>query len=86
MKTVEGYQPKEEVSKKALIDTTKYQEMYKKSVENPEAFLNVLKYQNIIEHPPAIRPQLAAEPSEDEFQELDLEDSIFAMFEPPSEL
>ena len=38
MKTVEGYQPKEEFSKKALIDTTKYQEMYKSSVENPEAF------------------------------------------------
>ena len=38
MKTVEGYQPKEEFSKKALIDTTKYQEMYKMSVENPEAF------------------------------------------------
>ena len=38
MKTVEGYQPKEEISKKALIDTTKYQEMYKRSVENPEAF------------------------------------------------
>ena len=38
MKTVEGYQPKEEFSKKALIDTTKYQEMYKRSVENPEAF------------------------------------------------
>ncbi len=38
MKTVEGYQPKEEFSKKALINTTKYQEMYKKSVENPEAF------------------------------------------------
>jgi len=38
MKTVEGYQPKEKFSKKALIDTTKYQEMYKRSVENPEAF------------------------------------------------
>ena len=38
MKTVEGYQPKEEISNKALIDTTKYQEMYKRSVENPEAF------------------------------------------------
>ena len=38
MKTVEGYQPKEEISKKALIDTTKYHEMYKRSVENPEAF------------------------------------------------
>ena len=38
MKTVEGYQPKEEFSNKALIDTTKYQEMYKMSVENPEAF------------------------------------------------
>jgi acetyl-CoA synthetase len=38
MKTVEGYQPKDEFSKKALIDTKKYQEMYKKSVENPEAF------------------------------------------------
>ena len=38
MKTVEGYQPKEDFSKKALIDTTKYQEMYKSSVENPEAF------------------------------------------------
>ena len=38
MKTVEGYQPKEVFSKKALIDTTKYQEMYKSSVENPEAF------------------------------------------------
>ena len=38
MNTVEGYQPKEEFSKKALIDTTKYQEMYKRSVENPEAF------------------------------------------------
>ena len=38
MKTVEGYQPKEEISNKALIDTKKYQEMYKRSVENPEAF------------------------------------------------
>ena len=38
MKTVEGYQPKEEISNKALIDTTKYQEMYKRSVDNPEAF------------------------------------------------
>ena len=38
MKTVEGYQPKEEISNKALIDTTKYKEMYKRSVENPEAF------------------------------------------------
>ena len=38
MKTVEGYQPKEDFSNKALIDTTKYQEMYKMSVENPEAF------------------------------------------------
>ncbi len=38
MKTVEGYQPKEKFSEKALIDTTKYQEMYKRSVENPEAF------------------------------------------------
>ena len=38
MKSVEGYQPKEDFSKKALIDTTKYQEMYKSSVENPEAF------------------------------------------------
>ena len=38
MKTIEGYQPKEEFSKKAIIDTTKYQEMYKRSVENPEAF------------------------------------------------
>ena len=51
--------------------------------ENPDAFLTVLKYQNIVEHPPAIRPQLAAEPHEDDIQELDLEDSIFAMFEPP---
>ena len=38
MKTVEGYQPKEEFSKKALIDSTKYHEMYKRSVESPEAF------------------------------------------------
>ena len=38
MKTVEGYQPKEEFSKKALIDRTKYHEMYKRSVESPEAF------------------------------------------------
>ena len=38
MKTVEGYQPKEEFSKKALIDRTKYHEMYKSSVESPEAF------------------------------------------------
>ena len=38
MKTVKGYQPKEEISNKALIDTTKYQEMYKRSVENPEEF------------------------------------------------
>ena len=38
MKTVEGYQPKEDFSNKALIDTTKYKEMYKMSVENPEAF------------------------------------------------
>ena len=38
MKTVEGYQPKEEFSKKALIDRTKYYEMYTRSVESPEAF------------------------------------------------
>ncbi len=38
MKTVEGYKPKEEFSNKALIDRTKYQEMYKKSVESPDAF------------------------------------------------
>ena len=38
MKTVEEYQPKEEFSKKALIDIYKYQEMYKRSVESPEAF------------------------------------------------
>ena len=38
MKTIEGYQPKEEFSKKALIDRTKYHEMYKRSVESPEAF------------------------------------------------
>ncbi len=38
MKTVKGYQPKEEFSKKALIDRTKYHEMYKRSVESPEAF------------------------------------------------
>jgi acetyl-CoA synthetase len=38
MKTIEGYQPKEEFSKKALIDIYKYQEMYKSSVESPEAF------------------------------------------------
>ncbi|MDC3087365.1 acetate--CoA ligase [Paracoccaceae bacterium] len=38
MKTIEGYQPKEEFSKKALIDIYKYQEMYKRSVESPEAF------------------------------------------------
>ena len=38
MKTVEGYQPKEEFSKNALIDKPKYQEMYMRSVESPEAF------------------------------------------------
>ena len=38
MKTIEGYQPKEEFSKKALIDIHNYQEMYKRSVESPEAF------------------------------------------------
>ena len=38
MKAVEGYKPKEEFSNKALIDRTKYQEMYKRSVESPEAF------------------------------------------------
>ncbi len=38
MKIIEGYQPKEEFSKKALIDRTKYHEMYKRSVESPEAF------------------------------------------------
>ncbi len=38
MKTVEGYQPKEEFSKKALIDRTRYHEMYKRSVESPDAF------------------------------------------------
>ena len=38
MKTIEGYEPKEEFSKKALIDRSKYQEMYKRSVESPEAF------------------------------------------------
>ena len=38
MKIIEGYQPKEEFSKKALIDRYKYQEMYAKSVESPEAF------------------------------------------------
>ena len=38
MKTVEGYQPREEFSKKALINKTKYQEMYTRSIESPEAF------------------------------------------------
>ena len=38
MKIIEGYQPKEEFSKNALIDRPKYQEMYIRSVENPEAF------------------------------------------------
>ena len=38
MKTIEGYEPKESFSKKALIDRSKYQEMYKRSVESPEAF------------------------------------------------
>ena len=38
MKTIQGYQPKDEFSKKALIDRTKYYEMYKRSVESPEAF------------------------------------------------
>ena len=38
MKIIEGYQPKEEFSKNALIDRPKYQEMYMRSVENPEAF------------------------------------------------
>tara|TARA_B100001939_G_scaffold6786_1_gene6272 strand:+ start:500 stop:2446 length:1947 start_codon:yes stop_codon:yes gene_type:complete len=38
MKIIEGYQPKEEFSKNALIDKPKYQEMYMRSVENPEAF------------------------------------------------
>ena len=38
MKIIEGYQPKEEFSKNALVDRPKYQEMYTKSVESPEAF------------------------------------------------
>ena len=38
MKIIEGYQPEEEFSKNALIDKPKYQEMYMRSVENPEAF------------------------------------------------
>ena len=38
MKIIEGYQPKEEFSKNALIDRPKYQEMYTRSVESPEAF------------------------------------------------
>jgi acetyl-CoA synthetase len=38
MKIIEGYQPEEEFSKNALIDRPKYQEMYMRSVENPEAF------------------------------------------------
>ena len=38
MKIIEGYQPKEEFSKNALIDRPKYQEMYMRSVESPEAF------------------------------------------------
>ena len=38
MKIIEGYQPEEEFSKNALIDRLKYQEMYMRSVENPEAF------------------------------------------------
>ena len=38
MKIIEGYQPKEEFSKNALIDRPKYQEMYMRSIENPEAF------------------------------------------------
>ena len=38
MKTVDGYKPKEEFSNKAIIDRTKYQEMYKTSIESPEAF------------------------------------------------
>ena len=38
MKIIEGYQPKEEFSKNALIDRPKYQEMYMRSVENPEVF------------------------------------------------
>ena len=38
MKIIEGYQPEEEFSKNALIDRVKYQEMYMRSVENPEAF------------------------------------------------
>ena len=38
MKIIEGYQPEEEFSKNALIDRPKYQKMYMRSVENPEAF------------------------------------------------
>ena len=38
MKIIEGYQPEEEFSKNALIDRPKYQEMYMRSVESPEAF------------------------------------------------
>ncbi len=38
MKIIEGYQPEEEFSKNALIDRPKYQEMYMRSVENPEEF------------------------------------------------
>ena len=38
MKIIEGYQPEEEFSKNALIDRVKYQEMYMRSVESPEAF------------------------------------------------
>ena len=38
MKIIEGYQPREDFSKNALIDRVKYQEMYMRSVESPEAF------------------------------------------------
>ena len=38
MKIIEGYQPKEDLSKNALIDRVKYQEMYMRSVQSPEAF------------------------------------------------
>ena len=38
MKIIEGYQPKEDFSKNALIDRVKYQEMYMRSVQSPEAF------------------------------------------------
>ena len=51
--------------------------------ENPEQFLLHLKYQQIADHPPALRPNVKGDMA---IEEPDLEDSIFSLFEAPTEL